>query len=202
MPPSLPEMFAAPDSTPDRNPAVTAAASPPAWAVPPAEAFSLPVPALPAADAVIEAPHAFPPEEENCAGAAHARSAEELAAAEQAHSDWASADSFPFDCLAALSADDSFPAERSAALPPDDSLPADYSAALPPVDSLPADYSAALPPVDSLPACCLVAQAGRGEHHCSLDAPPAYWPLAELRHDSLEGYKALPPLWPVRRRGR
>src|ERR1700730_2414406 len=188
MPPSLPEMFAAPDSTPDRNPAVTGAASRPAWAVPPAEAFLLPVPALPAADAVVEAPHAFPPEEENCAGAAHARSAEELAAAEQAHCDWASADSFPFDCLAALSADDSFPAERSAALPP--------------VDSLAADYSAVLPPDGSLPAGCLVAQAGRGEQHCSLDAPPGYWPLAELPHDSLEGYKALPPLWPVRRRGR
>jgi hypothetical protein len=118
--------------------------------------------------------------------------------------------------LAALAADDLFPAERSAALPPVGSLPADYSAALPPVGSLPADYSAALPPVGSLPADysaalppdgwlpagCLVAQAGRGEQHCSLDAPPAYWPLAELRHDSLEGYKALPPLWPVRRRGR
>jgi hypothetical protein len=104
--------------------------------------------------------------------------------------------------LAALSADDSSPAERSAALPLDDSLPADSLARLPPVDSLPADYSAALPPVGSLPAGCLVAQAGRGEQHCSLDASPAYWPLAELRHDSLEGYKALPPLWPVRRRGR
>jgi hypothetical protein len=160
------------------------------------------VPAPPAADAVVEAPYAFPLEEENCAGAAHARSAEELAAAEQAHSDWAPADSFPFDCLAALSADDSFPAERSAALPPDDSLPADYLARLSPVDSVPADYSAAPPPDGSLPAGCLVAQAGRGEQHCSLDAPPAYWPLAELRHDSLEGYRALPPLWPVRRRGR
>ena len=159
------------------------------------------MPAPRAPGAVVEAPHAFPPEE-NCAGAANVRSAEELAAAEQAHSDWASADSFPFDCLAALPADDSFPAERSAALPPDDSLPADYLARLPPVDSLPADYSAALPPDGSLPAGCLVAQAGRGEQHCSLDAPPAYWPLAELRHDSLEGCKGLPPLWPVRRRGR
>ena len=187
MSPRLAEMFAVPDEIPVRTRGVTAAASPPAWAVP-AAVCSLPVLARRAAGAVIEAPHAFPPEEENCAGAAHARSAEELAAAEQAHSDWASADSFPFDCLAALSADDSFPAERSAALPPDDSLPA--------------DYSAALPPDGSLPAGCLVAQAGRGEQHCSLDAPPAYWPLAELRHDSLEGYKALPPLWPVRRRGR
>ena len=161
------------------------------------------MPAPPAADAVIEAPHAFlPPEEENCAGAANARSAEELAAAEQAHSDWASADSFPFDCLAAPSADDSFPAERSARLPPDDSLPAECSAALPPDDSLPAGRSAAPPPGDSLPAGYSFAQAGQGERHCSLDARPAYWPLAERRHDWLEGYKALLPLWPVRRRGR
>ena len=136
-------------------------------------ACSLPVPAPPAADAVVEAPHAFPPEE-NCAGAANARSAEELAVAEQAHSGWASADSFPFDCLAALSADDSFPAERSAALPPDDSFPADYLARLPPVDSPPADYSVALPPDGSLPAGYSFAQAGRGERRCSLDARPAY----------------------------
>jgi hypothetical protein len=175
------------------------------------------VPAPRAAGAVVPASYAaFPPEEENCAEAANARSAEELAAAEQAHSDWAPADSSPFDCLTAPSADGSFLAECLVALPADDSLPADYSArlpvddwfpaersaALPPDDSLPADYSAALPPDGSLPAGCLVAQAGRGEQHCSLDAPPGYWPLAELRHDSLEGYKALPPLWPVRRRGR
>jgi len=104
--------------------------------------------------------------------------------------------------LAALPADDSFPAERSAALPPDDSLPADYLARLPPVDSFPADYSAALPPDGSLPDGYSFAQAGRGERRCSLDARPAYWPPAELRYDWLEDYKALPPLWPVRRRGR
>ena len=175
------------------------------------------MPAPRAAGAVVPASYAaFPPEEENCAGAANARSEEELAAAEQAHSDWAPADWVPADCLAApsaggsflverlvaLPADDSFPAECLARLPPDDSLPADYSAALPPDDSLPADCSAALPPDDSLPAGYLVAQAGRVERRCSPDARPAYWPLAEQWHDWLEGYKALPPLWPVRRRGR
>src|SRR6202158_2700098 len=125
----------------------------------------MPVPAPRAAGAVFEAPHAFPPEE-NCAGAATARSGEELAAAERARSGWASADSFPFDCLAAPSLDGSLPADYSAALPADDSLPAECSPALPPGDSLPAGYS--------------FAQAGRGERHCSLDARPAYWPLAEL----------------------
>jgi hypothetical protein len=44
--------------------------------------------------------------------------------------------------------------------------------------------------------CC--ARQWREAERCSLDERLAYWPLAELRHDWLEGYKALPPVWPVR----
>jgi hypothetical protein len=38
----------------------------------------------------------------------------------------------------------------------------------------------------------------RGERRCSLAARPACWSVAEMRHDCLQGYKALLPLWPVR----
>src|SRR5713226_5526213 len=119
---------------------VTAAASRPSSAVRPF-ASSLPASAPRAAGAVVPAPDASFPQEEECAGAANARSAEEFATAEQARAGW-------------------FPAQWAA------------------------------------------AQACRGEQRCSLDARPAYWPLAELRHDWLEGYRAPLPLWPVRRRGR
>jgi hypothetical protein len=109
-------------------------------------------------------------------------------------------DSLPACCLAAPSADDSIPLDCLAALLADDLLPADCSAAALADDSPLADCLVAPPPDGSLPAGCLAAQAGRGERHCSPDARPAHWPLAdELQHDWLEGYKALLRLWPVRR---
>src|SRR6266849_4600959 len=43
------------------------------------------------------------------------------------------------------------------------------------------------------------------EKHCSLDGSPdaklSHWCAPDFCHDSLEEYKAHPPLWPVRRRG-
>lgn len=137
-------------------------------AVPPSVS-SLPSSATPAAGVVVPAPHVvLLQEEEKCVGVAKDCSVEELAAAEQAHSGWA-----PADCLAAPSPDGSFLAEYLAALPVDGSLPFDYLAGLLVDDSFPLDYLAALPADGSLPAGCLVAQAGRGERHCSLDARPA-----------------------------
>src|SRR5712692_8415910 len=161
---------------PVRNPTVTAAASRPASAVRP-DASSLPASAPRAAGAVVAAVQAAFPQGEECAGAANARSAEAFATAEQAHSGWA-----PADCSAGLWADDSIPAD----LVPDGWAPADCSAALLADDSIPAGYS---------------AQAGRCERRCFLDVRPADWPVAELRHDCLQGYKALLPLWPVRLHG-
>jgi len=117
---------------------------------------------------VVPAPHVVLLQEEKCVGVANDRSVEELAAAERAHSGWAQA-----DCLAAPSPDGSFLADYLAALLADGSLPLDYLAALPVDGSLPLDYWAALAPDGSHPVGCSVAQAGRGERHCSLDARPA-----------------------------
>jgi len=131
------------------------------------------------------------PQGEECAGAANARSAEEFATAEQAHSGWA-----PVGYSAGLSADGWAPADCSAGLWADDSILAD----LVPDGWAPADCSAALSADGSIPAG-YSAQAGRGEQRCFLDARPANWPVAELRHDCLQGYKAPLPLWPVRLHG-
>lgn len=113
-----------PDLKPGR---FTAAASRPSSAVRP-DASSLPASAPLAAGAVHPAAHAaFPKkEEEECVGAAKARSSEELGAAQQAHSDWA-----PADCSAAQSVygwSPGDPADSSARLPANASIPADHSA--------------------------------------------------------------------------
>jgi hypothetical protein len=107
--------------------------------------------------------------------------------AEAAHSGWAQA-----DCSAGLLAGCLIQADCLAGVLPDGSIPDGHSAAL----------------LADGPADCLVEQSadasippGRRER-CSLDARLAHWPMAQLRHDWLEGYKALPLLWPVRLRGR
>jgi hypothetical protein len=105
-----------------------AAASRPSSAVRPG-ASSLPASAPLAAGAVVPAAHAASPQkEEECVGAAKARSSEELGAAQQAYSDWAPADCSaaqsvygwrpvdPDDCSARLSAYGLAPAGCSAQL--------------------------------------------------------------------------------------
>jgi hypothetical protein len=106
------------------KPAVTAEASHPALAVRP-EASSLPASAPRAGGAVVPALQAAFPQEEECAGAANARSAEEFATAEPAHSGWAQA-----DCSAGRLAECSIQADCSAVVSPDGLIPGGYSAAL------------------------------------------------------------------------
>lgn len=108
------------------------------------EASSLPASAPRAAGVVVPALQAAFPQEEECAGAANARSAEEFATAEPAHSGWDQA-----DCSAVVS--------------PDGSIPDGYSAAL--LADGPVDCSAELSAGGSIPL-------GQGERRCSLDARP------------------------------
>ena len=88
---------------------------------------------------------------------------------------------------------------------PDGSIPGGYSAAL--LADGPVDCSARLPP-DGTADCSAELSAGgsiplgQGERRWSLDARLVYWPMAQLRHDWLEGYKVLLLLWPVQLRGR
>ncbi len=164
----------------------------------------------PVAGAVVVALTAAVPAAEPCAEVAPARSEVELVAAELAHSGWALA-----DCWAGPPANDLAPAVALAELWAVDSARA-YSAqagsvrlrrlrlccgrpvrpacsaraylvALMEHLSGPADYS---------------AQADRSAQRCSRDARPVYWPVAELRHDSPERYKASPLVSRARRRGR
>jgi len=128
-------------------------ASRPALAVRP-DASSLPASKVLAAGAVVAVPRGAFPQEEECAGAATARLAEEFATAEQARA----------DCSAALRTDGSIQAD----LVLGGWARADCSAEQSADGSVPAGYS---------------GQAGRGERRCSLDALPAYWAVAELRHD-------------------
>jgi hypothetical protein len=114
------------------------------------------------------------PTAEECVEAANARSAEGFAGA--AHSGWVLA-----DCSAVLPAHDSARAVELAGPWADDSVPACLvpagSVVLTAHGSTPADSS---------------AQADRCGLRCSLDAPPAHLPVAELPHDSPERYKASP----------
>jgi hypothetical protein len=114
------------------------------------------------------------PQEEECAQAANARSAEESWAAEQAHCGWAQA-----GCSAVLLEIDSVPAVVPGAAPWADGWVPAYSAqadlvVLMELGSIPADYS---------------ERADPREQHCSLDAQPVHWPVAELRRVSPERCK-------------
>jgi len=122
--------------------------------------------------AALEAQTAFPQEGE-CVQAANARSVAESWAAVQAHGGSALSDR-----SAVLLGNDSAPAVVAAGLWADGWVPA-YSAQADLVvlmehGSVPADYSRPADP---------------REQHCSLDARPARWPLAGLRHDSPERCK-------------
>lgn len=122
--------------------------------------------------AAVEVQTAFPQEGE-CVQAANARSVAESWAAEQAHGGSALSDR-----SAVLLENDLASAVVPARLWADGWVPA-YSAQADLVvlmehGSVPADYSRPADP---------------REQHCSLDARPAHWPLAALRHDSPERCK-------------
>ena len=153
---------------------------------------------------IVAQPTALPMEECAEVEAANARSTKEFAVAAPVHSGWARA-----DCSAVLPAQDSAPVGRPAELWADGWAPADYSAALPAHDSARAVDPAGTSADGSVPACLVPAgsvvltahgstpadsspQADRCGLRCSLDAPPAHSPVAELPHDSPERYKASP----------
>jgi hypothetical protein len=126
----------------------------------------------------------------------------------QAHSGWAQAgysavpmadDLIPADHSAVPMADDLIPADHSAVPMADDLIPADHSAVPMADDSIPADHSAVPMADDSIPY--YLELAGPSELRCSLDVWRAWWPVAEPRYDSSDGYKWRPFVSPARPRG-